>query len=53
MTKTDLRDMVADIAIWLDAQTVDTDGHLGNKTLMDIIDQMVNVVALCQTELLK
>ena len=53
MTKTELRDMVAGIGTWLDAQPVDEGDCLGDDAMMDLVDQLVNVVALCQAKMME
>ena len=51
MMKSELRDMVAGTGAWLDAQPVDEGGCLGGDAMMDLVDQLVNVVSLCQAEI--
>ena len=53
MTKSELRDMVAGIGAWLDAQSVDEGDCMAADAMMDLIDQLVNVVALCQAQVIE
>ena len=51
MTKTELREMITDIVAKLDEQPADGD-HLAADAMMDLIDQLVNIITLCQAEIL-
>lgn len=53
MTKNDLRKKIADITAWLDILPADQYNRLEDETLMDLVDRLVNIIALCQAEILK